>query len=191
MITIKKVDKSFFELYDTVPQNVYVHSELKLKLIDGGFGGITFEEFPVTPYVKDLSKYERATEFEKQFDISTWHFFMAFEDDKAVGALTIAGPTPNLYMLFGMKDACVLWDIRVDDEHKHQGIGQKLFDEAKSVAIAEGYKKMIIECQNNNVTACRFYRKQGAVITKIDTNAYCSEPGLENEIQLIWTLELA
>ena len=51
-------------------------------------------------------------------------------------------------------------------------------------------KKMIIESQNNNVTACRFYRKQGAVISKIDTNAYASEPGLENEVQLIWTLDL-
>ena len=49
---------------------------------------------------------------------------------------------------------------------------------------------MIIESQNNNVTACRFYRKQGAVISKIDTNAYASEPVLENEVQLIWTLEL-
>ena len=51
-------------------------------------------------------------------------------------------------------------------------------------------KKMIIESQNINVAACRFYRKQGAVISKIDTNAYASEPGLENEVQLIWTLEL-
>ena len=116
-------------------------------------------------------------------DISTWHFFMAFDDDKPVGALTLAGPTPNLYMLGGMKNACVLWDIRVDDKYKHQGIGQKLFDQAKSVAQEKGYKKMIIESQNNNVTACRFYRKQGAIISKIDTNAYASEPGLENEVQ--------
>ena len=190
MLEIKKINKSFFELYDTIPQNVDVHSELRLKRIDGGLGGITFEEVPVTPYVKDLSIYERATEYENQFDISTWHFFMAFEDGKAVGALTLTGPTPNLYMLFGMKEACVLWDIRVDDEHKHQGIGQKLFDEAKRVAMTEGYKRMIIECQNNNVAACRFYKKQGAELTKIDMNAYCSEPGLENEVQLIWTMEL-
>ena len=112
-------------------------------------------------------------------------------DDKPVGALTLAGPTPNLYMLGGMKDACVLWDIRVDDKYKHQGIGQKLFDQAKDIALEKGYKKMIIESQNNNVTACRFYRKQGAVISKIDTNAYASEPGLENEVQLIWTLDFA
>ena len=190
MITIKKVDKSYFELYDKIPMNVDVRSELQLRRIDGGLGGIEFKEVPVTPYVKDLAKYERATEYEKEFDISTWHFFMAFDDDKPVGALTLAGPTPNLYMLGGMKDACVLWDIRVDDKYKHQGIGQKLFDQVKKVAIADGYKKMIIESQNINVAACRFYRKQGAVIAKIDTNAYCSEPGLENEVQLIWTLKL-
>ena len=190
MLTIKKVDKSCFELYDKIPMNVDVRSELQIQRINGGLGGITFNEVPVTPYVKDLSKYERATEYEKEFDISTWHFFIAFEDDKPVGALTLAGTTPNLYMLGGMKGACVLWDIRVDDKYKHQGIGQKLFDEAKSLALEEGYKKMIIESQNNNVTACRFYRKQGAVIAKSDTNAYCSEPGLENEVQLIWTLEL-
>ena len=136
--------------------------------------------------IADWDRFQRIEEF----DISTWHFFMAFDDDKPVGAVTLAGPTPNLYMLGGMKNACVLWDIRVDDKYKHQGIGQKLFDQAKSVAQEKGYKKMIIESQNNNVTACRFYRKQGAVISKIDTNAYASEPGLENEVQLIWTLEL-
>ena len=83
-----------------------------------------------------------------------------------------------------------MWDIRVDDKYKHQGIGQRLFDQAKGVAQKKGYKKIIIESQNNNVTACRFYRKQGAILTKFDTNAYCTEPGLENEVQLIWTLEL-
>lgn len=67
-------------------------------------------------------------------------FGIAFDDAKAVGALTLAVPTPNLYMLNGM-EGCVLWDIRVDDKHKHHGIGQKLFDQAKRVALAEGYKK--------------------------------------------------
>jgi ribosomal protein S18 acetylase RimI-like enzyme len=191
MIKIKMVDKSYFELYDKIPMNVDVRSEFQLRRIDGGLGGIAFDEVPVTPYVKDLAKFERATEYEKEFDISTWLFFMAFDDDKPVGALTLAGPTPNLYMIVGMKEACVLWDIRVDDKYKHHGIGQKLFDQAKYAAQEKGYKKMIIESQNNNVTACRFYRKQGAVISKIDTNAYASEPGLENEIQFIWTLDLA
>lgn len=38
MITIKKVDKSYFELYDKISMNVDVRSELQLCRIDGGLG---------------------------------------------------------------------------------------------------------------------------------------------------------
>ena len=40
MITIQKVDKSYFELYDKIPMNVDVRSELQLRRIDGGLGGM-------------------------------------------------------------------------------------------------------------------------------------------------------
>lgn len=53
-----------------------------------------------------------------------------------------------------MKDACVLWDIRVADTYKCNGIGQKLFDMGVLNAKKDGYQQMIIECQNNNVQAC-------------------------------------
>lgn len=42
-----------------------------------------------------------------------------------------------------------------------------VIQEAKS----DGYKQMIIECQNNNVPACKFYHKQGALLSKIDMYA--------------------
>ena len=190
MITVKEVDKSYFPQYDLVGQNVEVKSEYRVNRVDGGLGGLAFEEVAVEPHVKDLSVYERACEFEKQFDISTWRFYMAFDGDTPVGAATIAGTTENLYMLGGRKDACVLWDIRVADAHKHQGIGQKLMDLCVEGARGDGYEKMIIECQNNNVTACRFYHKQGALLTKIDMNAYSGEEGIEDEVQLVWTLDL-
>ena len=107
------------------------------------------------------------------------------------GALTLAGPTEHLYMLNGRTDACVLWDIRVADGYKHRGIGQRLFDMAVAAARETGYRQMIIECQNNNVPACRFYRKQGAVLGKVDRYAYYDDPMLRNETQLIWYLDLA
>ena len=49
---------------------------------------------------------------------------------------------------------------------------------------------MIIECQNNNVAACKFYHKQGAVLSKIDMYAYYSEPEIRDEIQFIWYLDI-
>ena len=81
MITFKEVDKSFFELYDKVSMNVNVHSEYKVKRINNGLGGLVLEEVSVEPYIKDLSIYERAIEYEKEFDITNWRFYMAFDDD--------------------------------------------------------------------------------------------------------------
>ncbi len=190
MIYVKKTDRSCFEMYDSVSQNVDVRSEYRVKRIDNGLGGFILEKVPVTPYVKDLSVYERATEYEKEFDITHWSFYMAFDDEKPVGAATVAARTDKLYMLAGRDDACVLWDIRVADEYKHQGIGQKLFDLAVKNAKADGYRQMIIECQNNNVPACNFYRKQGALLSKVDMYAYYQEEACRNEVQFLWYLDL-
>lgn len=187
---IKEMDKSCFQLYDQVSMNVDVSSEYHVNRIDNGLGGLVFEEVPVAPFVKDLSKYELAAEYEKMFDISNWRFYMAFDGESPVGAMTVAGPTEGMYMLGGRTDACVLWDIRVADGYKHKGIGQKMLDLGIKEAKADGYRLMIIECQNNNVPACKFYRKQGALLSKVDMNAYDSEPGLADEVQFIWHLDL-
>ena len=107
-----------------------------------------------------------------------------------LGAMTIVGKTDGLNMLYGREDACVLWDIRIADAYKHNGIGQKLLDMGVLNAKKDGYQQMIIECQNNNVPACKFYQKQGAVLSKIDMYAYYSEPEIRNEIQFIWYLDI-
>lgn len=190
MIYIKEMDKSCLEIYDKISMNVDVRSEYTIKRIDNGLGGLIFEEMSVKPYIKDLSVYERATEYEKEFDITNWRFYMAFDEEKPVGAMTIAGRTSGLNMLSGRNDACVLWDIRVADAYKHKGIGQKLFDKGIVGAKDDGYSQMIIECQNNNVPACNFYRKQGALLSKIDMYAYYLEPDIKDEIQLVWYLNL-
>lgn len=190
MITYKEVDRSFFPLYDQVTQNVEVHSIYRISRIDSGLGGLAFEEVPVEPYVKDLAVYERACDNEKLFDISTWRFYMAFDGEKPVGAATVAGTTANLNMLAGRKDLCVLWDIRVQDGYKHQGIGQELFEMAVAGAKRDGYHQMVIECQNTNVTAVNFYKKQGALLGKVDLYAYYAETGLQDEVQLLWYLDL-
>lgn len=191
MITFREMDKSCFALYDSVSQNVEVRSVYQVRRLEGGLGGLLLEEVSVTPHIKDLSQYERAAEYEQNFNISTWRFYMAFDGDTPVGALTLAGPTEGMHMLNSREDACVLWDIRVADGYKHRGIGQQLFNMAVADAKACGYRQMIIECQNNNVPACHFYRRQGAVLGKIDMYAYYSDPAIRDEVQFIWYLDLA
>jgi len=190
MITFRQVDKSFLPIYDKVTQNVEINSELRVRPVDGGLGGLVFEEVPVSPHIKDLAEHDRVMEFEKQFDISTWKFFLALDGEIPVGAATLAGKTPGLYMAGGREDVCVLWDIRVADKYKHQGIGQKLFDLCKTTGKKDGYNQMVIECQNNNIPAIHFYRKQGAVLGKVDRYAYYTEPECRDEVQLVWHLDL-
>lgn len=190
MIKIREVDSSYLELYDKIPMIVRVCTEYKARRIENGLGGIWLEEHPVKPYIKDFSIYERAAEYEKNFDIRSWRFYMAFDGKIPVAAMTIAGRTKHLNMLNGRSDACVLWDIRVEEKFKRQGIGKQLLHMGIINAKKDGYKQLIIECQNNNVPACRFYEQQGAKLSKIDMYAYYLDAGVENEIQLLWYLDL-
>jgi len=190
MIHYKEVNRSYFEAYDNIPMLVNVKSHYLLDKIKNGLGGIILKEIPVNEYIKDLGKYEIACEYEKHFDISNWVFYMAFDDKKPIAAITMASLTSNVIMLDGRDDLCVLWDIRVMNGYKHQGIGQKLFDLAIEWARKQGFKQMKIECQNNNVPACKFYQKQGAVLSKIDEYAYYNDEEIRNEVQFIWYLDL-
>ena len=76
MIYIKEMDKSCFEIYDSISMNVDVRSIYKINRIDNGLGGFNFEEIEVVPYKKDLGVYERATEYEATFDIKNWRFYI-------------------------------------------------------------------------------------------------------------------
>jgi len=190
MITYKQVDKAYFPQYDTIPMLVHVASYYNIVKINRGLGGFELVETPTKPYIKDFGIYESATEYKKHFDITNWAIFMAFDGDKAVGGVTIASRTKGVNMLSGRDDLAVLWDIRVDDTYKHQGIGQTLFDRAVEWSKSQGLKQMKIECQNNNIPACNFYHKQGASLCAFDEYAYYGEPECRHEVQFIWFLDL-
>lgn len=190
MITYKKINESYFEKYDSIPMLVTVKSILALEKIEGGLGGILLKEIPVEEYEKDLGIYEKAVEYPVEFDISNWVFLMAFDGEVPIGAATVASKTKNINMLDGRDDMSVLWDIRVDDKYKRTGVGTKLFNMAVKWSKSSGFRQMKIECQNNNVQACKFYRKQGAYLGKIDEYAYYNDSDAKNEVQLIWYLDL-
>ena len=90
-------------------------------------------------------------------------------------------------MLQKRDDLAILWDIRIIEEYKYQGIGKKLFNIAKEWCKNNGFIELRIECQNNNYNAVNFYHKQGATLFSIKEFAY---PNYPDEVQLIWHLKL-
>lgn len=190
MITYRAADRRDFALYDQIDMAFSVSSEYRAEKPDSGLGGILLRETAVKPYRKDLGQYEKAADYEKRFDISHWQFYMAFDGEKPVGGITLAARTPGVDMLGGRDDLCVVWDLRVREGYRGQGIGQRLWDLGEEWSRAQGMTQIKVECQNNNVRACRFYRKQGAVLSAIDEYAYYGEAGITGEIQLIWYKDL-
>lgn len=192
MIIYKQVGKEHFSQYDSVPMRVNVKSCYKIDKINGGLGGLAFAEVTVKPYVKDFCTEGDASakKWCHQFDTTKWAFFMAFDGEKPVGGVTVASRTLEVNMLEGRDDLAVLWDIRVDDDYKRQGIGRKLFHIAAEWSRHQNFSQMKIECQNNNVPAIKFYHKQGAQLCAVDEYAYYNEPEFRQETQLIWYLNL-
>lgn len=190
-VRIEPVGPQHFSAYDRISMAFRVDNEYQPVRLSTENIGLCLEERPVKPYIKDLGVYERAVDYEKQFDIRHWAVFMAFDGDLPVAGMTLAARTPGVDMLEGRDDLCVLWDLRVEEDYRGRGLGRALFQRAEAWAREQGLREIKIECQNNNVTACRFYRRQGAVLTAMNTRAYEEDEAIKNEIQLIWRYTLA
>ena len=142
------------------------------------------------PYIKDYDSIHEAhpTQWTKQFDLSNWKVLSAWVDERRVGGVAVAFRTPGLMMLEGREDLAVLWDLRVAPEARGQGIGALLFRAAEAIAIAKGCRQLMVETQNINVAACRFYERLGCKLKTVNYHAY---PELPNEIQLLWYKDLS
>jgi len=191
MITYKQVDESYFKKYDEIPMLVQVDTVFVPKTINNGLGGILFEEISVKPYTWDISHYEIASDYAKEFDISNWAIFMAFDGDNTLGGATAVSRTKGVHMLDNRDDLCVLWDLRVDNNYKGMGIGTELFKMVVDWSKENGLKQIKIETQTNNVPACKFYAKQGAYLRCFNEYSEVNNPNAkEYEMQVIWYLDL-
>ena len=190
MITYRQASLSDMEEYGKIPMNFQCESIYAIKRISNGLGGVLFEETPVEPYFRDLSHYD-PPETWKRFDTTHWAFFMAYDGKLPIGGSAVAAKTKEVNMLSGREDISLLWDIRVDNRCKGQGVGTELFRLAADWSRGNGYKQMKIETQNNNVAACRFYHKQGACLAAFDEFAYFHDPDAKkHEFIMMWYLDL-
>jgi GNAT superfamily N-acetyltransferase len=173
--------------YASIPIAFEVASEFEVRREGERFG---LSEVRVSsPYIKDYDALpgEQPSEWAGRFDVSRWGVLAARAEGRRVGGAVIAFDTPGVDMLEGRRDLAVLWDIRVAPEARGKGVGAALFRAAEAWARARGCRQLKVETQNLNVPACRFYARQGCVLTAVDPSAY---PGLPGEIQLLWYKEL-
>lgn len=172
--------------YGKIPSTYKTTKRYELKKVNNGLGGILLELIDIPEFYKDFE--DKAECWKEMFDLTNWKFFVAYnQNNEMIAGCTVATKTKKCNMLEGRNDLAFLWDIRVSEKYKHNGIGQHLFDMAKNYAKSNGFKRLKVECQNTNPAAVNFYHKQGMYLCSINENAY---PEYPNETQLLWYLDL-
>ncbi len=81
-------------------------------------------------------------------------------------------------------------DIKVDIEYRALGIGRRLIEQAKQWEKDGNMPGVMLETQNNNMTACKFYEKCGFVIGGFDFLVYKGINEQNDEVAIYWYLNL-
>ncbi len=172
-----------------IPSAFEVAAVLRVAPVDGGLGGIALAEEPVAaPWVKDYDLRNDPATWADRFDVAHWGLLAARDGGRWVGSAVVARTTPGLDMLRDRGDTAALWDLRVRPESRRRGVGAALFAAVAGWAARQGSRTLLVETQNVNVPACRFYRRMGCELAGIDRFAY---PDLPGEVQLVWSKPLA
>ena len=117
------------------------------------------ELFPLDE-VKEMKFPDENYDFEK---MQNYVFIGAYENDKCVG-LAILTDTFN---------SCLyLYDLKVNKDMRHQGIGKKIIKASYEHAIKNGYSGLYTTGQDNNLNACLFYLSCGFEIGGLDALSY-------------------
>lgn len=131
----------------------------------------------------DLSAGENPRSWALRFDVSRWAVFLARNGELPVAGAVVAWNTSGVELLEERTDLALLWDLRVTPAHRRRGLGRVLLEEVESWARERGCRELVVETQNTNVAACRFYARHGFVLSEVHEGAY---PELPDERQLLW-----
>lgn len=185
-IEIREETAAALSDYAHVPIAFWVKTRFRVDPIQGGLGGLALVEEPVAPIVKDYDanrEVPRPVGWAVRWNIANWGILGAFDGEQRVGGAVIAWNTDGVDMLYGRTDLAVLWDLRVRPERRGTGIGTRLFAHALAWARQRQCRQFMVETQNINVPACRFYARQGCTLAAINRYAY---PDLPDETQMLW-----
>ena len=191
-VMVRRVDAETLSRYADIPISFEAESVFRVELIQSRLGGVRLTEERVPRYTKDYDAHAEDTpmRWPHRFDVSAWALLFAVEGDRLVSGATVAPGSAEIQLMRGRTDAVALWDLRIRPEYRRRGVGTRLFEEAVEWARERGFVRLMIETQNTNVPACRFYVSRGCELGEIDRNAYPSQLEAGQEVMLLWHMEL-
>ncbi|MBG9917366.1 streptothricin acetyltransferase [Bacillus sonorensis] len=136
------------------------------------------EEIYEKPYE---SKYEENEDFDEYIDSEDSVVFLYYVGETCLGHI-------KLHTIEEIKYASID-KLFVSNSHRGKGIGTALLNRAKEWAINKGTKGFMLETQDVNLLACRFYLKNGFVIGSVDNMIYKHSRRYSNEKAVFFYLK--
>jgi ribosomal protein S18 acetylase RimI-like enzyme len=87
--------------------------------------------------------------------------------------------------LHDWNNTAYVWNLMVDLNYRRNGIGRRLWHRARDFAKQSGVRAIMVETQNTNPAACRFYERMGCELVGLH-EAYYANPTETTEIALFW-----
>jgi streptothricin acetyltransferase len=150
-----------------------VEAELCLHAEDGR---IIHSVRPVTPWIKRYPADQQAEAYLNRPDHAAW---LAYVDGHVAGQILVAEHW-NRYAF--------VCDLTVDLPYRRVGVGSRLIARAARWAGGRKLAGVMVETQNINVPACRFYESCGFALGGIDAQLYRGLPELAGEMALFYYL---
>jgi len=160
-----------------------VESILVLSLIDGQIGYT----------VKEISSYKKSYKEEQPMGDSDGASLLTYIDnpDRIMYLATVENQAiGRISLKRNWNNYAYIEDIAVDKHNRRYGVGRQLIREAKRWAEAGGMAGIMLETQNNNVQACKFYERCGFMIGGFDAQLYKGIDAGSDEIAIFWYLML-
>jgi len=158
---LKKIDDSF-----------ETNSALELKTRDGE---ITYEIREIPLYKKTYGEIEEQ-EWRSFINSETGAAFLAYKEDQIAGRISLKKHWNNFAFI----------DIAVDRLFRRQGIGRQLLSTAIEWARKQNFPGIILETQDINVSACKFYESCGCRIGGFDKFLYKGVNLPREETAVFW-----
>ncbi len=84
-----------------------------------------------------------------------------------------------------------VWEFHVAVAYQRRGIGRRLMDEMAARGRAAGLRALVLETQNTNVNAIRFYRAAGLTLDGLNVSHYTNDDlGPDGSVALFMTRRL-
>ena len=186
-ITVTEQHALDWRAYAAINPRFTVRTVLDARALPDGTFDLA-ERAVAAPWEKDYDAIpgQHPTSWPQRFDVSRWAVLLAHDDDELVGGAVVtdgraAGTTGN------GEELAVLWDLRVRPEWRGRGVGGQLFRAAAEAARRRGSRELVVETQDINAPACRFYARMGCELRVVTPGAYPTLPG---EVQFLWYLRL-